>query len=126
MLLGSWDHVLKAWSATQASLALFSGDAKFYGVVREAGIELGQASLFDDVGIKLPLRVLHSAAIGICVRGFGKLRHVACQTLWVQQRARRGDFELRKVKEKANPADLLTKHLEPQAKLDRLVKIFGC
>ena len=107
LLLGN--HVFKTWSATQASLALYSGDAEFYGVFKGAGIGLGQAALFNDIGIKLPLRVWtdSSAAIGICGRqGLGKLRHDACQTLWVQQRMRRGDFELRKVKGEGNPADL--------------------
>ena len=87
------NHVLKTRRATPASLALTSGEAEFYGVVNGAGIGLGQAALFDDIGIKLPLRVWTDspAAIGICGRqSLGKLRHVACQTLWVQQRVRRG------------------------------------
>ena len=33
---------------------------------------------------------------------------------------------MRKVKGEVNPADLFTKHLESQAKLDSLLKIFGC
>ena len=122
------NHVLKTWRATQASLALSSGEAEFYGVVKGAGIGLGQAALFNDIGIKPPLRVWtdFSAAIGICGRqGPGKLRHVACRTLWVQQRVRRGDFELRKVKGEVKPADLFTKHFESQAKLDSLLKVFG-
>ena len=35
-MLGS--HLTKAWSATQASLALSSGEAEFYGLVRATGI----------------------------------------------------------------------------------------
>ena len=46
--------------------------------------------------------------------------------MWVHQRVRRGDFELRKVAGEVNPADLFTKHLESQAKLDSLLEIFGC
>ena len=94
------NHVLKMWSATRASLALSSGEALFFGIVKGVGIGLGQPGFLDDIGIELPLRVWMdaSAAIGICGRqGHGKLRHVACQTLWVHQRVRRGDFELRKV-----------------------------
>ena len=49
------NHVLKTWSATQASLAVSSGDAEFYGVVKGAGVGLGQAALFKDNGIGLPL-----------------------------------------------------------------------
>ena len=127
LLLGN--HILKTWSATQASLALSSGEAEFYGVVKGAGIGLGQAALFNDVGIKIPLRVWtdSSAAIGICGRqGLGKLRHIACQTLWVQQRLRKGDFELRKVKGEVNPADIFIKHFESQARIDHLLKLFNC
>ena len=126
-LLGN--HILKTWSATQASLALSSGEAEFYGVVEGAGIGLGQSALFKDIGVAIPLRVWtdSSAAIGICGRqGLGKLRHVACQTLWVQQRVRKGDFELRKVKGEVNPADMFTKHLESQGRIDCLFKLFGC
>ena len=52
--LGS--HTTKAWSATQASLALSSGEAEYYGVVRAAGIGLGLQSLLGDGGVCLPLR----------------------------------------------------------------------
>ena len=43
MLLGH--HVLKTWSATQASLALTSGGAEFYGVDNGAGIGAAFSSL---------------------------------------------------------------------------------
>ena len=35
-------HVLKTWSSTQVSLALSSGEAEYYGVVRASGLGLGQ------------------------------------------------------------------------------------
>ena len=44
----------------------------------------------------------------------------------MQQRVRRSDFELRKVKGEVKPADLFTTHLESQAKLDSSLKICGC
>ena len=86
-------HVIKCWAATQASLALSSGEAEFYGVVRAAGIALGHRSLLSDLGVTIPTRVWtdSSAAMGICGRqGLGKLRHIECHTLWVQQRLRQG------------------------------------
>ena len=68
-----------------------------------------------------------SAAIGTTKRqGFGKLRHLECQSLWIQQRLRRGEFTLHKVNGNCNPGDLLTKHLESQRKLDELVALFRC
>ena len=63
-----------------------SGEAEYYGVVRAAGIGLGQQALFRDAGVILPVRVWtdSSAAIGISTRqGLGKLRHVECHSLWL-------------------------------------------
>ena len=59
-------------------------------------------------------------------QGLGKLRHLECHSLWVQQRLRRKEFTLRKVASKCNPADIYTKHLESRGKLDQLVELFGC
>ena len=59
-------------------------------------------------------------------QGLGKLRHLECHSLWVQQRLRRKDLELRKVNGIENPADLFTKHMDSSAKLDGLVARFGC
>ena len=85
-------HVIKTWSSTQVSLALSSGEAEYYGVVRGAGIGLGQQALFKDAGLELPLRVWTDslAAMGTSSRqGLGKLRHLECHSLWIQQRLRR-------------------------------------
>ena len=97
MMVGG--HVTKCWSSTQASIALSSGEAEYYGVVRASGIGLGQQALFRDAGVNLPLRVWtdSSAAMGTSARqGLGKLRHVECHSLWLQQRLRRKKLELRK------------------------------
>ena len=72
-------HIIKTWSATQACVALSSGEAEFYGVVRAAGIALGHKALMADLGLKIPVRVWTDslAAIGIWGRqGLGKLRHI--------------------------------------------------
>ena len=97
--------------------------------MRGAGIALGMQALYRDIGLGLPIRVWtdSSAAIGIGGRqGLGKLRHLECHSLWVQQRLRRREFRLLKVAGEVNPADLFTKHLESQAKLDQVVGLFGC
>ena len=127
MMLGS--HVTKCWSSTQASLALSSGEAEYYGVVRAAGIGLGQQALFRDAGLDLGVRIWtdSAAAMGTSGRqGLGKLRHLECHSLWLQQRLRRKAFELRKVQGEKNPADLFTKHLESAQKLKDLVNMFNC
>ena len=126
-MIGS--HVLKCWSTTQAVVALSSVEAEFYGVVKGSAVGLGQRALRLDIGIDIPLRIWTdlSAAIGICGRQcIGKVRHRACHTLWVQQRVRRGDFELRKVKGEDRPADLFTKHMDSRYKLNRLVSFYNC
>ena len=39
LMLGS--HLIKSWSSTQPTLALSSGEAEFYGVVKASGVGLG-------------------------------------------------------------------------------------
>ena len=122
-------HVLKPWSATQASVTLSSGEAEFNGFVRGAGQGIGFQALLKDLGLELPLRLWtdSSAAIGICSRqGLGKLRHLDTHTLWVQQTVRNRRIELKKVLGTENPADLLTKHTCPGEKLRQLVALYGC
>ena len=105
-------HVTKCWSSTHASLALSGGEAEYYGVVRAAGVGLGLQALLRDAGVEVPLRLWtdSSAAMGTAGRqGLGKLRHLECHSLWLQQRLRRGELRLFKVPGEANPADLLTK-----------------
>ena len=77
-------HVIKCWSSTQPGVAMSSGDAEFYGVVRAAAAGLGIKALYKDIGIAIPVRVWtdSSAAIGVCNRqGLGKLRHLECTSL---------------------------------------------
>ena len=127
LMLGK--HMIKSWSSTQATVSLSSGEAEFYGCVKAAGIGLGYKSLLQDLGVDLPLRVWtdSTASIGICSRrGLGKLRHIATQHLWIQQRVRDGTFELRKVLGTENPADVFTKHLTGAGHIEHLMKLFGC
>ena len=124
-----WHHLIRAWSATQASLALSSGEAEYYGVVRGVGIGMDLQALYRDIGVALPLRAWtdSSAATGVAGRqGLGKLRHIESHSLWVQECLRRKELRLLKVAGEANPADLITKHLESSAKLDQLVGLFNC
>ncbi len=122
-------HLLKSWSSTQTSIALSSGEAEFYGVVKAGGISLGFQSLLSDIGIKVPIRVWtdSAATLGICGRqGLGRLRHIDTQCLWIQQRVRDGTLKLYKVRGEENPADLFTKHLVCQDRIKNLLQLFGC
>ena len=68
-----------------------------------------------DLGFQLSVVVSTdaAAAVGICRRrGLGKIRHLATADLWVQDRIKKGDFKLARVPGVANPADILTKHVD--------------
>ena len=126
LMVGS--HLLKCWSSTQAGVAMSSGEAEFYGAVKGASAGLGMRALYADIGYTLPLRLWtdSSAAIGIASRqGLGKVRHIECTSLWLQQRLRQKDLVIRKIAGEANPADLYTKYLESKQKIEQLVGLFG-
>ena len=122
-------HCLKSWSSTQPSVSLSSGEAEFYGLVKAAGIGLGFQALMQDVGREIACRVWtdSAAAMGIVGRqGLGRLRHIDTHSLWVQQAARSGRIQVRKVKGEDNPADIFTKHLPARDKVTQLVGLLGC
>ncbi len=122
-------HCLKHWSSTQTSVTLSSGEAEFHGLVKGAAVSLGQQALFADLGVHVPVRLWtdSSAAIGITSRqGLGKLRHVDTKTLWLQQAARTGKVEIRKVAGLVNPADLLTKFSLSKERISELIRLLGC
>ena len=106
---------MKAWSKSQSTVALSSAEAELTGICAAAGEALGLQALCADLGLSVALRV-HSdaaAAIGVCQRrGLGRIRHLAVADLWIQDRLRTKDFELCKVAGSANPADILTKHVD--------------
>ena len=127
IMIGS--HLIKCWSSTQASVALSSGEAEFYGVVKAAGAGLGYQALLNDFGVRLGVRVWtdSTAAIGVSTRqGLGKLRHLDTHTLWLQQAVRSKRIELRKVPGEVNPADLFTKHLATRDRLAQVMNLFDC
>ena len=120
-------HCVKNWSSTQAIIALSSGEAEYYGLVKASSVGLGCKALLKDVGIDVSLHV-HTdaeAAKGIASRtGLGKTRHIAVHFLWVQERVRSKDLILHKVLGLVNPADLLTKYL-PSPTITKLMELYG-
>ena len=106
---------VKHWSKTQTTIALSSGEAELNGIGQGMAQGLGIQSLCRDLGFHYGLRV-HTdatAAIGIArSRGMGKIRHLDCTDLWVQEVVRTGRAELLKVPGADNPADVLTKYVE--------------
>ena len=91
------NHNIKAWSSTQQVIALSSGEAEYYGMVKGAGNGLGIAGVFQDMGIKYDVVVYtdSSAAKGISSRrGLGKVRHVELNQLWLQDQVARGKIRV--------------------------------
>ena len=118
---------LETWSSSQAVIALSSGEAELYGLVKGASVLLGMLAVANDLNIPLKGEPWSdsSAETGIASRkGFGKVRHLHTQYLWAQERLSSKDFLLHKVCGDKNMADLLTKHLG-RGEPDKLNKMLG-
>ena len=116
VLLGT--HLIKGWSTTQAVIALSSGEAEYYGIVKGASTGLGISSVLGDLGHKVKA-IIHtdsSAAKSPASRkGLGKARHIEVNQLWIQEKVGDGVLEIRKEKGTENIADALTKYVESEA-----------
>ena len=108
-------HLIRSWSSTQKNaISLSSGEAELYAMVKGVGTGIGIQQLMTDLNVEGGLRVHtdSSAAKGICKRvGLGTQRHIAVNSLWVQEKLRRREFALFKVNGEDNPTDLFTKHI---------------
>ena len=111
------NHNIKTWSSTQQVIALSSGEAEYYGMVKGAGNALGISGVLQDMGIQYDV-VLYtdsSAAKGMSSRrGLGKVRHIELNQRWLQDQVARGKIEVRKIKGEDNISDSLTKHSNPE------------
>ena len=107
------DHCVKTWSSNQAVIALSSGEAEFYGIVKGATQAMGVAGILEDLGASMliSLSTDSSAAKGIANRrGLGKMRHIELSELWVQDRVAKGQITIWKIPGIENSSDSLTKH----------------
>ena len=78
-------HTVKAWSSTQQVVALSSGEAELYALIRGAAQTKGIMACLCDFGIKADgvIKTDSTAALGITHRrGLGKTRHIEVQFLW--------------------------------------------
>ena len=125
LMLGQ--HCLKSWSSTQSVIALSSGEAEFYALVKGASSLLGMISVGSDLNIPMSGQLWSdsSAAIGIASRrGLGKVKHLHTQYLWIQERVKNKEFTLHKERTDRNVGDLFTKYLD-RPKLDKFTSMCG-
>ncbi len=121
------NHCIKSWSTNQSVIAISSGEAEFYALVKGSSELLGMMSIARDLHVpfKGHLHSDSSAAIGISQRrGLGKVKHMHTQYLWIQERIRNKDFEIHKVSTDKNRADLMTECLSRPV-IDKFMTMLG-
>ena len=105
-------HVIKTWCNTQSVVALSSGEAEYYGLVRGGAQALGMRSILRDLGIECKIRLKTDATVAKSVasrKGCGKIRHIEVNQLWLQEKVNLGEIEIEKGRGEINRADALTK-----------------
>ena len=120
-------HCVRTWSTTQYVIALSSGEAELYGIVKGASAAMGFQSVAADLGVKLDIDFFSdsAAARGMVRRtGLGKVRHIQVQELWFQQALREGRFALNPIIGVDNPASILTEYVDKSG-LDKHCKTLG-
>ncbi|CAE7232609.1 unnamed protein product [Symbiodinium sp. CCMP2592] len=109
--------LLSSMVRSQRSIALSSGESEYIALVAGAaeGIYLADCVRFFVNGayeVELRSRTDSSACKGITQRlGCGRIRHIACNMLWVQQCVKQGILKVATIPGTANPSDLGTKPL---------------
>ena len=118
---------MKHWSKTQSTVCLSSGEAELRGIGDGIAQAIGLQSICRDLGFTYGIKVFSdaTAAIGIARRrGMGKIRHLDCTDLWIQEKIRSGQVKLEKVLGSVNPADAFTKYVDKPI-LDRAMEQIG-
>ena len=121
-------HMIKLWSSTQQVLALSSGEAELYALLKGASQMKGLMSQLAEWGImaKGVVKTDASAAMGMAHRqGLGRTRHIDVQYLWIQDELKQEKLQMKKVKTDENPADMFTKGLKPEV-VESYMQEMGC
>ncbi len=124
-MLGS--HCLKTYSQTQDTIALSSGESEFYGIVKAAIMGVGIKSLFGVLGLEIGVQVNTDSSTARSIssrRGAGRVGHVEVRERWAQEKVRRGELSIIKVRGEDNVADGLTKHVD-RSKLEKYMRECG-
>ena len=109
------EHLLRHMSCLQTLVALSSGEAEYYALIRGACTSVGIQSHYQDWMIDVPIQIYSDSSAARSVarrRGIGgRLRHLQTRHLWLQSRVALGHLKLDVVAGEKNPADTLTKPL---------------
>ena len=122
-------HMIKSWNATQQTIAMSSGEAELYAMVKGAAQTKGLTSMIQDYGLKFGGCVCSdvSAAIGIVHRqGLGKTRRIQVQYLRMQSEVADGRVKVEKVGTDVNPARLITKSLPAEKMTYHMERLSFC
>ena len=121
-------RLIKGWSTTQQPIAMSSGEAELYALVKAASQAKGLVANLADFEIKCNavVKTDSTAALGIVHRrGLGRTRHIDVQFLWVQQEVGKKTHEVQNVPTDAKPADMLTK-VVPAEVLNKYLDFLNC
>ena len=121
-------HCVKHWATTQPTVNLASGESELQCIAKGGANALGIQALAGDLGIHFTIDVWSdaSAAIGIVRRrGLGRVRHLACTDLWIQERVRDKGFNVSKMAGAENPSDIMTKRVD-RGTLTKLLTRINC
>ena len=116
--------VVKFWSSTQGSVALFSGEAEYCAALKGAAEALGLQALGRDLGWRFEVRLWTDSSSAKSVasrRDLGKIRHMEVKYLWLQEAVRRRRLIIKKVAGKESAADVMTEPLSKN-EMQRLLK----
>jgi hypothetical protein len=113
LMLGQ--HCIKSWSVTQDVIALSSGEAEYYSMVRGISQAIGLRNMLKDFGVSVDIELRTDASSAKAIasrRRCGKVRHIEVATLWVQEKVINKEVRIVKVDGADNVADILTKHVD--------------
>ena len=105
-------HMLDCSVEKQSLVALSSGEAEFYGIVRAVATSKQTSQILEQIGMQSEVTIASdsSAARGKGTRtGSGKVRHFSIKELWIQESYRKKEFHLVSVDPLLNWVDIGTK-----------------
>ena len=122
-------HIIKSWSTTQSVIALSSGEAEYYGLVKGGSVGLGLQAVLRDFNLEVEITLKSDVTAAIAIasrRGLGKVRHIEVCQLWLQQKVKEGVIRIVKVGTHENAADALTKYVSRESMSTHLLNTNQC